>query len=248
MAQPSGRTPEGVLSTEQWTTIRYLHAQGKGIMEVARELGVSRQSVRRALAAEGQPRYQRRSAQGTKLEPYRALVRELYLGKHLIGTRILRELRAAGYQGGLSILYDYLRTLKGTALPQKATVRFETAPGQQAQFDWSPYTVEIGDELRQVIVYGMTLGYSRRKHYAASLDERQASIFEAVEACLWHFGGATKQLLVDNARSFAVDASKSHFRWSAQFLELCGHYRVEPRACQPYRAQTNALPAARAGR
>jgi transposase len=223
---------------EQWTTIRYLHAQGKGIREIAREVGVSRQSVRRALALESQPRYERRAPRMTKLEPYRAMVRELYLGKHLIGTRILRELRAAGYEGGQSILYDYLRSLNGTVLPEKATVRFETAPGQQGQFDWSPYTVSLGDELRQVIVYGMTLGYSRRKHYTASLDERQASIFEALEECLWHFAGAPKQLLVDNARSFVVDASKDHFRWNAQFLELCGHYRIEPRACQPYRART----------
>ena len=223
---------------EQWTTIRYLAAQGMGIREIAREVGVARQSVRRALAAESQPHYERRPSRTTKLEPYRALARELYLGKHLIGTRILRELKAAGYQGGQSILYDYLRTLKGTALPEKATVRFETAPGLQGQFDWSPYTVSIGGELRQVAVYGMTLGYSRRKHYTASLDERQASIFEAIEECLWHFGGSPKQLLVDNARAFVVDTSKEHFRWNAQFLELCGHYRVEPRACQPYRART----------
>lgn len=223
---------------EQWTTIRYLHAQGMGIREIAREVGVSRQSVRRSLAAESQPRYERRPSRRTKLEPYKEQVRELYFGKHLIGTRILRELKAAGYEGGQSILYDYLRTLKGSSLPEKATVRFETAPGRQGQFDWSPYTVSLGGELRQVRVYGMTLGYSRRKHYTASLDERQASIFEAVEECLWHFGGAPQQLLVDNARSFVADASRERFCWNAQFLELCGHYRIEPRACQPYRART----------
>jgi transposase len=38
---------------EQWTLIRYLHAQGKVIREIARDVGVSRQPVRRALAAEG---------------------------------------------------------------------------------------------------------------------------------------------------------------------------------------------------
>jgi len=41
------------------------------------------------------------------------------------------------------------------------------------------------------------LGYSRRKHYTASLDETQASIFEAIESCLRHFGASPKQLLLD---------------------------------------------------
>src|SRR6185312_4963297 len=129
-------------------------------------------------------------------------------------------------------------TLKREKPSSKVTERFETPPGQQAQFDWSPYTIELGGELTRVIVFGMVLGYSRRKHYTASLDETQASIYEAVESCLRHFGGAPKQLLVDNAKAFVLDANPAHFRWNPQFLELCGHYRMRPTACQPYRART----------
>ena len=170
--------------------------------------------------------------------PFEAHIRELYFREHLIGSRILRELRKAGYTGSASALYGYLKSLRAVVPSPKATMRFETAPGQQGQFDWSPYTVELGGERVKVIVYGLTLGYSRRKHYTASLDETQVSIFEAVELCLRHFGGAPKELLVDNAKAFVLDANPAHFRWNPQFLELCGHYRVKPRACQPYRAQT----------
>jgi len=224
---------------EEWTTVRYLHAQGRGIREIARELGFARQTVRRALAAESKPRYQRPPKPNPQLEPFLEDVREMYLRQELIGSRILRELQAKGYRGGRTALYTYLRSLRqAPPLSEKATVRFETEPGQQGQFDWSPYTVDLGGELRRVVVYGMTLGYSRRKHYTASLDERQGSIFEAIEECLGHFGGSPKELLVDNARAFVLDPSPRRFRWNPQFLELCGHYRLQPRACKPRRART----------
>lgn len=223
---------------EAWTTIRYLAAQGMGIRAICRELSVSRKAVRRALRTEGVPKYARPARPNPKLEPYEAQIRELYFRDHLIGSRIVREVRKVGYRGSTSALYAYLKRLRTAVPSSKATERFETEPGQQAQFDWSPYTIELGGELTRVIVFGMTLGYSRRKHYTASLDETQASIFEAVEACLRHFGGAPKELLVDNAKAFVLDANPAHFRWNPQFLELCGHYRLKPRACRPYRART----------
>lgn len=223
---------------EEWTTIRYLHAQGKGIREIARELSVARQTVRRALESESRPQYEREPRANSQLAPFTAHIRELYFSKHLIGSRILREIQAGGYGGGKTAVYEYIHGLRGSQVSEKATMRFETAPGQQAQFDWSPYTIELDGVLRKVIVFGMTLGYSRRKHYTASFDERQPSIYEAIEASLWHFGGSTKELLVDNARALVVNANPTHFRWNPQFLELCGHYRIQPRACQPYRART----------
>lgn len=222
---------------EGWATIRYLHAQGKGIRAIAKELGIARKTVRHALRTEGSPKYERAKRPNPELDPFCPTIRELYFQKHLIGSRILREVRAKGYTGGSTPLYAYLRTLR--VVPSgKVTERFETPPGRQAQFDWSPYTIDLGGELRRVTVYGMALGYSRRKHYTASLDERQASIFEAIEESFWHFGGAAKELLVDNARAFVVDANPGHFRWNQQFLELCGHYRVQPHACQVRRPQT----------
>jgi transposase len=53
-----------------------------------------------------------------------------YSGQHLIGSRILRELRGIGYTGGPTALYAYLRQLRA-APSSKATVRYETPPGRR---------------------------------------------------------------------------------------------------------------------
>ncbi len=48
----------------------------------------------------------------------------------------------------------------------------------------------------KVTVFCLTLAFSRRKFYWPGLNEIQASIFEAIESALHHFGGSPKQLLV----------------------------------------------------
>lgn len=216
---------------EAWTTIRYLRAQGKGIKAIARELGVSRNTVRLALEREGPPHYQRPPQPNPKLEPYREFIQELS-GRGLIGSRILRELRKRDYEGSQASFYCYLRQLKREEHDHRVCLRYETAPGQQGQFDWSPYTIELGGTLNRVVVFCLVLGYSRRKHYWPSLDETQGSIYEAIEEGFWHFGGATKELLTDNARAFVLNSAPGRFQWNPHFLELCGHYGVQPIACR----------------
>ena len=98
---------------EAWTTIRYLRAQGKSIRAVAREVSVSRNTLRAALRQEHPPQYQRPRRPNPKLGPYLAQIEDMLTEKHFIGTRILRELRKVAYDGGRTALYDHLRTLKG---------------------------------------------------------------------------------------------------------------------------------------
>ena len=227
-----------MITVEAWTAIRYLHAQGKSIHAITRELGVSRNTVRTALRQERPPQYQRPKRPNPQLAPYVAQIEEMLTQKRYIGTRILRELRKLGYDGGKTALYDHLRTLKAQVVDPRVTERFETPPAHQGQFDWSPYTISLGGEVVKVTLFCLVLCFSRRKCYWPSLDASQVSIFEAIETGLGHFGGSPKELLVDNARAFVDDASTQRFCWNQHFLELCGHYSIEPRACQPGRPRT----------
>lgn len=227
-----------MISVDAWTTIRYLHAQGLGIRHIAAQLGLARNTVRAALRADRPPRYTRAPRPNPQLAPFAAQIAAMLFEQQFIGSRILRELRRLGYQGGQTALYAHLAALKAERAEVGAVMRYETGPGEQGQFDWSPYHIRLGDAARRVIVFGLILGYSRRKFYLASLDEAQGSVFAALEAGFAHFGGAPRRLLVDNAKALVADARPATFAWNPRFLELCGHYQIEPVACRVRRAQT----------
>jgi transposase len=234
----SEESKEEMITVEAWTAIRYLHAQGHSIRDIARELSVSRNTVRAALRGDSRPHYARPSRPNPQLEPFAAQIEQMLHEKKFIGTRILRELRGLGYEGSRSALYLHLNEIKTVQGKTRVIARFETPPGQQGQFDWSPYSISLGGQAVKVTFFGLALAYSRRKFYSPSLDATQASIFEALEAGLWHFGGAPKEVLVDNARSLVLEADPERPVWNPHFLELCGHYRLQPRACQAARPQT----------
>lgn len=223
---------------EGWTTIRYLHAQGKSVKAIAAEVGVARNTVRLALRRDGPPKYQRPPRPNPQLVPFADEIERMVVVERFIGSRIMRELRARGYAGGATPLYAYLRRRKEGLPDPRLTVRFETPPGHQGQFDWSPYTVLLGGLTTKLVVFSLTLGFSRRKLFLPSLVETQPAIFEALEGSWRYFGGTTQELLVDNPRAFVTNADPARFAWNRHFLELCGHYRIQPIACHPNRPRT----------
>ena len=71
---------------------------------IARELGVSRNTVRAALRSDKPPKYVRSARPNPQLEPFAEQIEHMWAEKQFIGTRILRELRVLGYQGSASAL------------------------------------------------------------------------------------------------------------------------------------------------
>jgi hypothetical protein len=110
---------------------------------------------------------------------------------------------------------------------------YETAPGEQAPFDWSPYTVLIGHKLLKVFIHTYILGYSRYRVYWPSLSDNQGAVFEAIERGIHQSGGGCQRLQTDNARCFVTKASKHDFKWNKKYLTFCGHYKIEPTRSLP---------------
>lgn len=226
-----------VLSQEEAVEVKVLARQGKGVREIARELGVSRNTVRRYLRG-AEPGYSERGKRPCKLDPHREYVRERLAAAApdvIPATVLLRELRVRGYTGGISQLKAFMAPLRRPAV--EPVVRFETPPGKQMQADFT--LIRRGRD--RLVAFVASLGYSRASYVRFAGDEMfgswQAGLIEAFD----YFGGVPQEVLFDNAKPVLLERDvfgPGRHRWNPQMLELAERCAFTPKVCRPYRART----------
>jgi transposase len=230
-----------MLAPEVVDRIHELSGQGLGSKRIARELGISRNSVRRYLAGATVGFQERPAARrlddGTLRE-----VHDLY-GTVAEGNAVViqQELASRG-------IHVELRTLQRAVAPLRqqeraealATVRFETPPGQQMQIDFGEKTVRIAGQPVQVYLMTAVLGYSRRLCCRAFLAQRQDDWLEGIDGAFRHFGGLTEQILCDNASPLVTshDRQSGQVVWNPGFEAFCRDRGLFAKACRPRRART----------
>jgi len=226
-----------MLRKEDYAVIQSLNERGVYLKDIAAELEVHPRTVTRALKRGGAPQ-SKRKASGSKLDAYKAKVDEL-LGEGVWNAMvILREIQQLGYEGGITILRQYIQP-KRVLRASRATVRFETDPGKQLQSDWGEVVVEMARQMRKVYFIVNELGYSRRFHFWCCESADAEHTYEGLIRSFEYFGGVTEEVLVDNQKSTVLQASQvGSPRFNERFVDLASYYGFTPRACRPYRART----------
>jgi transposase len=214
-----------------------------GTREIAKRVGLSRKLVRQALKAI-QPKSEEHEASNhsqSLLDPFREKIKAL-VEEGLSANRILREIRGkdpkTGFQGGKTILTDYVRELRAQIAPvstKKKRRRFETLIGIEAQVDWSPMWVSIGGSLVLVHVLGVLLCWSRKLYVGIFRDERQSTLLEGLLEALEYFQGCTERLVLDNMATAVLGRIGPNHKplWHPRFLEFAKHMGFDPFACMP---------------
>jgi transposase len=228
-----------MLNKELQVEIDVLHRQGKGIREIARETGIARNTVRAILRGEHRGDYERREPRPTKLAPYTAYLRDRLecAGKvQLHATVLLREIRDLGYDGGVTQLKEYLRSIRPMIEPEPV-VRFETAPGKQLQIDF----VVFRRGKMPLRAFTAELGYSRYACVEFTDNERTETLAACLERALQFFDGVPEQILCDNPKTVVIERNaygEGKHRYNPYLLDLAKHYGIALKLCAPYRAQT----------
>jgi transposase len=226
-----------MLKQEGYIVIRTLKKRGVYNKDIAAELGVHPKTVSRALKRGNAPAGTRQR-RGSKLDPYKAQIDRLLAEGVWNGVVILREIQAQGYEGGHTILRDYIQP-KRAQRQSRATVRFETPPGRQLQTDWGEITTEVGGVETKVCFIVNTLGYSRRFHFWCSEGMDAEHTYEGLIRSFEYFGGVTEEVLVDNQKTAVLTHRSGEVaQFNPRFVDVAGYYGFVPRACQPYRART----------
>jgi transposase len=222
----------------------------QSIRAIARDLGLGRDAVARVVH---QHRNQTESSdkeippaslgnvpltRKTKLERFSDQLQQL-LERYpdMTALRAFEELRKLGFEGGYSTVRIYVK--KHRIKPKVKTFRFETAPGVQAQMDWSTYHIDFTQEgRRRVELFSYILGYSRRQYICFTERQDFETTVRQHIAAFEHLGGAAAVCLYDNMKVVVTRWEDGQPIYNTRFLSFATHYGFKPWACQVHRPET----------
>jgi transposase len=223
------------MKVSQWAEIRRLsQVESLSQRAIARRLGCCQKTVNVALAMERPPDETRRPPRGSVLDPHKPKIDALVAKyPNLSAVRVLEEIRKGPdkYPGQITLIREYLQQNR----PARGRVYQEVvyAPAQAMQVDWgSCGQIRVGNTQRNVSVFVAVLCHSRLIYIEFCLSQRKAEFYRAVVQALTFFGGSPRQIIFDNLKAAVLNGSGRQACLHPEFLALCGHFCLEPIACQ----------------
>jgi transposase len=232
-----------VIDLGELVMILDLHRQGLTVSVIARQLELDRKTVRKYIERGLEPpAYGPRRPRSRRLEPFEAYLRQrvaAYPG--LNGSRLLREIRDRGYNGGYTAVTDFLREVRPAPSPS-FEIRFETPPGHQGQVDFAHFQVVFTDEpsvTRIVWLFSLVLGYSRLIWSRFVMHQDLQTVLRCHLAAFAALGGVPQEILYDRMKTAVTgEDDQGHIVYNRALVDFARHHGFHPRACRPYRAKT----------
>lgn len=200
------------------------------VSQIASQLGLDERTVLHWIK-EGGYRQRKGSARCSKLDPYKPQILRWLETYPYSSVQILQRLREEGYQGGITILKEYV----GRVRPRKtkAFLTLSFAPGECAQVDWGQYgTVRVGSTERRLSFFVMVLCYSRMMYVEFTVSETMEQFLGCHQHAFEFLGAVPGAVMVDNLKCAVV---KRHVGqapvFNTRYLDFANHYGFKIRAC-----------------
>ena len=234
---------------EQWTEIRRrVLVEGVSRRQILRETGMHWRTLRKILHHSQPPGYRMEQPRPhPKLGPYlerieQILKEDLSLPRKQRHTakRIFERLQEAGYDGGYTAVKEAVRKRRRTQ--QEVFVPLMHRPGE-AQVDFGQALVKLGERLRKVAFFVMSLPYSDAAFVMAFERECTETFWEGHVQGFEFFGGVPGRISYDNTKvavAQIIGGGKER-RLTQGFLQLKSHYLFDHRFCRVRRANEKGV-------
>ncbi len=211
--------------------LRLHYIEGSGVRRIARDLKISRKSVRIALGTARPKAAERATPRSRILDPHRDAVRTmLSKSPDMQATGVLERLRAAGFSGGITVVRDLVRELRPRSI-REPFLTVDHAPGQVAQVDWADFGYAIPGCPRRVSAFVMVLPYSRMLYLEFAVSQMQGTLLRCMDRALAFFGGVTNADVFDNMKTVVLDPNGPLFH--PRFLAYAARSGFATTACRP---------------
>jgi transposase len=226
-----------MISYETRCKIRHLHQrEGLNFQQIGRALGIDPETASKYARAETFAARRARGPRASKLDAFKPTIQRLLERYPYSSTQIFQQLRSEGYEGGFSILKDYVRLVRPVRHRAFLTLAFE--PGEAAQVDWGyAGMIDIGQTRRRLSFFVMVLCHSRMAYVEFTCGEAMEHFLSCHRNALEYFGGVPRALLIDNLKTGVLrHPAGERATFHPRYLDFAAHYGFEPRACNVRKA------------
>lgn len=211
-----------------WCALRDGSARHLTPTQLASELKLDIKTVRRWLGRPYEPR--RAPKRPSLLDPFKGRIVRWLEVHPLSAQQVFQRLREQGFAGGISIVKDYVHTIRPR--PREAFLTLAFAPGECAQVDWGELgTIAVGGTRRRLSFFVMVLAYSRQLYVEFTLSQTMEHFLTA-HMNAFNALGVPAKVMVDNLRSAVLTHARGERPvFNPRYLDFARHYGFEIVAC-----------------
>jgi len=224
--------------------IRKLHfKEGRSIRQLAKDLTLSRQTIRKALQQNKIPTYQRsKPVTNPVIDPVKPIIirwltddETAPLKQRHSAAQIHRRLvKEYGFKGGESTVRRFVRQYKQLKETPNSSIPLEFDPGEFAQFDWGEIIVLLNGIETKVMLFCMRLLYSRKIFVKVFQHQRQEALFQGHADAFDYFGGVPKTIVYDNMKTAVKKVLEGTKREEQEaFIQFRSYYLFDAQFCAP---------------
>jgi len=221
-----------MLTPDQISELHRLHWVEKwSLRRIARHLGLGRRTITKYLQAPAAKPARRERTR--KIDSWKDAISELLAQDPEANAPVIAQrLKPLGFDGGLTIVKDYLRALRRNSLARRAYVRVEPAPGERFDVDWGHFgSLVYNGATRKLYAFCLVESHSRRMY----LEFTHSQTFETFARChlhAFHFlSGVSREIWFDNLASAVAEHDGNLIRFNPRFLAFARECGFIPRAC-----------------